>query len=261
MPLVAVFILVTIFEIARRRQLPIALRATGAWARARPTVVDYVKASPATFSYLMILSVTTMVMLSSSNQVVTLLLEEHSTNLHQLFNSPLRALALSAFWAPNYEFLVWAILFALVLAPAERWLGTRRWAVVFISGHVFATLGVAWGLWFAIRRGWASQHLENAIDVGVSYGFAALAAVFTFRFPRKWRWWWAGSLTTLVIVALLVGRTFTDSGHLLAVGIGFACYPLTRNPVVAERGRAPIWSAKPSSSNSPPGDDEPRGRS
>lgn len=258
MPLVAVFILVAIFEVARRRRLPVALRVAGAWARVRPTVVDYVKASPATFTYLMILSVTTMVMLSSSNQVVTLLLEEHSTNLHQLFNSPLRALALSAFWAPNYEFLVWAILFALVLAPAERWLGTRRWAVVFISGHVFATLGVAWGLWFAIRRGWASQHLENAIDVGVSYGFAALAAVFTFRFPRKWRWWWAGTLTAVAIVALLVGRTFTDSGHLLAVVIGFACYPLTRNAVVTERARAPIWSVTPLPKDPPPGGDGSR---
>lgn len=256
MPLVAVFILIAIFEVARRRQLPLAVRAASAWARVRPTVVDYIKASPATFAYLMVLSVTTMVMLSSSNQVVTLLLEEHSTNLHQLFNSPVRALALSAFWAPNYEFLVWAILFALVLAPAERWLGTRRWAVVFISGHVFATLGVAWGLWFAIRRGYASHHLENAIDVGVSYGFAALAAVFTFRFPRKWRWWWAGSLSTAAIVALLVGRTFTDSGHLLAVCIGFACYPLTRGDHVAARARTPIWSATPRP-RTPPIDGDP----
>jgi hypothetical protein len=256
MPLFAVFILIAVFEVARRHQLPPAVRVASAWARVRPTVVDYIKASPATFAYLMILSVTTMVMLSSSNQVVTLLLEEHSTNLHQLFNSPVRALALSAFWAPNYEFLVWAILFALVLAPAERWLGTRRWAVVFISGHVFATLGVAWGLWFAIRRGYASHHLENAIDVGVSYGFAALAAVFTFRLPRKWRWWWAGSLSAVAIVALLVGRTFTDSGHLLAVCIGFACYPVTRSDQVAARAHTPIWSATPRP-RTPPGGGDP----
>ena len=257
MPLVAVFILVTLFEVARRHRLPLAMRIASTWARVRPTIVDYVKASPATFAYLMILSVTTMVMLSSSNQVVALLLEEHSTNLHQLFNSPLRALALSAFWAPNYEFLVWAILFALVLAPAERWLGTRRWAVVFISGHVFATLGVAWGLWFAIRRGYASQHLENAIDVGVSYGFAALAAVFTFRMPRKWRWWWAGSLSTVAVVALLVGRTFTDSGHLIAVCIGFACYPLTRSAEIVGRSRTPIWSTTPTPATPPASDDDP----
>jgi hypothetical protein len=245
MPLVIIFVVVALFEVARRRHLPRALRIEAAWTELRPTVINYVKASPATFVYLMILSITTLVMLTSSRRVVTLLLREHSTNLHQLFNSPLRALALSAFWAPNYEFLVWAILFALVLAPAERWLGTRRWVMVFIAGHVVATLGVAWGLWFAIGHGYASQHLENAIDVGVSYGFAAVAAVFTFRFPPKWRWWWAGSLTVAAVVALVVGRTFTDGGHLLAVVIGFACYPLTRHSAVIERARSPIWSATP----------------
>ncbi|MBW4030730.1 MAG: hypothetical protein HIU57_08710 [Acidobacteria bacterium] len=251
------FIVIVIFEAARRHRLPIALRIAATWKRLRPTVVDYIKASPATFVYLMILSVTTMVMVSSSHRVVALLLEEHSTNLHQLFNSPLRALALSAFWAPNYEFLVWAILFALVLAPAERWLGTRRWAIVFVSGHVFATLGVAWGLWFAIQHGYASHHLENAIDVGVSYGFAAVAALFTFRIPRKWRWWWAGLLTIAAVAAVAVGRTFTDSGHLLAVIIGFACYPLTRTTAIAERTRSPIWAINRSTRNSPPAHDDP----
>lgn len=245
MPLVIIFIVATLFEVARRRHLPPAVRIEAAWTRVRPTVTNYMKASPATFVYLMILSITTLVMLTSSSHVVTILLREHSTNLHQLFNSPLRALALSAFWAPNYDFLIWAILFALVLAPAERWLGTRRWATVFVTGHVGATLGVAWGLWFAIRHGYASRHLENAIDVGVSYGFAAVAAVFTFRFPPKWRWWWAGSLTIAAVIALLVGRTFTDSGHLLAVVIGFACYPLTRHATVTERARSPIWKATP----------------
>ena len=258
MPLVAIFVILVLFEVARRRQLPVATRLALRWERWRPRVVGYVTSSPATFAYLLILSVTTMVLLSSSTRVVTLLLEEHSTNLHQLFNSPVRALALSAFWAPNYEFLVWAILFALILAPAERWLGTRRWAVVFIAGHVLATLGVAWGLWFAIGHHYASAHLETAIDVGVSYGFAAVAAVFTFRLPRPWRWWWAGTLTAAAVTALLIGRTFTDSGHLLAVIIGFACYPLTRDVAVAERARAPIWSV--SRDVAPPGSSSDRHR-
>jgi hypothetical protein len=49
-------------------------------------------------------------------------------------------------------------------------------------------------------------------------------------------------LTAAAVTALLIGRTFTDGGHLLAVVIGFACYPLTRDPAVSERARAPIWS-------------------
>ena len=183
-------------------------------------------------------------MVSSSNQVVTLLLREHSTNLHELFTSPIRVLILSVFWAPNYEFLVWAILFALVLAPAERWLGTRRWAAVFAAGHILATLGVAWALWLAIRHGYAAKHLENAIDVGVSYGFASVAAVFSYRLPQRWRWMWVTALVVVTITALLVGRTFTDAGHFLAVVIGFACYPLTRGAEIELRAASPIWSVK-----------------
>lgn len=232
------------FEVARRREWPFAVRAEALWIRIRPTVVSYIRASPATFAYLMVLSITTLVMVSSSNQVVTLLLREHSTNLHELFTSPMRVLVLSAFWAPNYEFLVWAILFALVLAPAERWLGTRRWAAVFAAGHVVATLGVAWGLWLAIRHGYAAKHLENAIDVGVSYGFASVAAVFSYRLPKQWRWVWAAALVVVTITTLLVGRTFTDAGHFLAVVIGFACYPLTKGVQIQSRAASPIWSVK-----------------
>ncbi len=244
MPLLAIVIVVAFLELARRREWPFAVRAGAWWLRIRPTVVKYMRASPGTFAYLVVLSITTLVMVSSSNQVVTLLLREHSTNLHELFTSPMRVLILSAFWAPNYEFLVWAILFALVLAPAERWLGTRRWIVAFAAGHVLATLGVAWALWLAIRHGYAAKHLENAIDVGVSYGFASVAAVFSYRLPGKWRWTWVTALVVVTFTALIVGRTFTDAGHFLAVLIGFACYPLTRGAEIGKRAAMPIWSVK-----------------
>jgi hypothetical protein len=131
-----------------------------------------------------------------------------------------------------------------VLAPAERWLGTSRWAAVFALGHVVATLGVAWGLWLAIRHGYAAKHLENAIDVGVSYGFASVAAVFSYRLPRPWRWVWALALVVVTLTALLAGRTFTDAGHFVAVVIGFACYPFTQGAQIRSRAEGPIWSVK-----------------
>jgi len=251
MLLLVIVIIAISYSWALRRGWPLAVRLQATWLRARPGVVGYVRGSPGTFAYLVILAVTTMVMASSSRQVVLLLLREHSTNLHQLIANPLRVLILSAFWAPNYQFLVWAILFALVLAPAERWLGTRRWLLVFAVGHVMATLGVAWGLWIAIRHGYASRHLENAIDVGVSYGFAAVAAVFTYRLT-SWRWLWAASLGLVAILALALGRTFTDAGHLLAVGVGFACYPLTKGAAIASRSVGPIWSTRSSATSDPP---------
>jgi hypothetical protein len=252
--LLLVVVLVTVlFSLARRAKWSIALRLAAWWTRVRPSVHRYIRSSPLTFAYLVVLSVTTVVVVSSSQAVATLLLREHSTNLHQLLRNPLRSLVLSAFWAPNYEFLVWTILFALVLAPAERWLGSRRLALVFATGHIGATLGVAWALWLAIRHGYAARHLENAIDVGVSYGFAAVAALFSFRLPRRWRGAWVAVLVAITVTALVVGRTFTDAGHLLAVVIGFACYPFTRAPAVRSRTAQPIWSV----STNPVGDASP----
>ena len=133
------------------------------------------------------------------------------------------------------------MLFALVLAPVERWLGTWRWLVVFVAGHVGATLATAAGLWLAIRWRLAPTSLSDVVDVGVSYGFAALAAVFTYRLPPPGRWYWAGGLLAVAGAAAIIGGTFTDFGHLAAVMIGFAMYPITRSAGVEQRSHGPIW--------------------
>jgi len=243
MVLIGIILVFVVAGVARRRGWPPALRLAAAWEWARPRALTYVRKSPGTFAYLVVLTVTTWVLLGSSNQVVNLLLREHSTSLHQLRINPVKVLIRSAFWAPGYEFLAWAVLFAVVLAPAERWLGTRRLVIVFATGHVLATLGTAMVLWLAIRYGWAAKELEDTIDVGVSYGFAAVAAVFTFRLPSRWRWPWAVTFAGTAVAALLVSRTFTDVGHLLALGMGFACYPLTRGPAARSQMATPIWSS------------------
>jgi hypothetical protein len=242
MVLIGLAVLAWVFGMTRRHGWPPALRISEVWVRIRPTVFAYVRGSPATFISLSLLLITTWVLLGSSDQVVDLLLREHSTNLHQLRIDPVRVLVRSAFWAPGYAILGWAALFSLVLAPAERWLGTRRWAIVFVAGHVLATLGTAWGLSLAIRYGWASRQLENSVDVGVSYGFAAVAALFTFRLSGVWRWLWTLVLVATAVTALLVGQTFTDAGHLLALGIGYAFYPLAARDAVRARATGPIWS-------------------
>jgi len=212
------------------------------WAQAKPLVITYLRRSPATFAYLVVLTVTTWVLLGLSDRTMNLLLREHSTSLQQLRINPIQVLIRSAFWAPGYEFLPWVLLFALVLAPAESWLGTGRWAIVFSAGHFLATIGSASVLWIAIKYGWAAKVLQGDIDVGVSYGFLAVAAVFAFRLPSRWRWPWAITLTVGTLIALLVGQTFTDVGHLMAIGVGFAFYPITKGTQVRSRQLLPIWA-------------------
>jgi hypothetical protein len=231
-------------DLAIRRGWPPAVRVAARWKQVQPSVLVYLRRSPVTFAYLVVLSVTTWVLLGTSDKVTNLLLLEHSTSLHELRINPVKVLIRSAFWAPGYQFLPWVLLFAIILAPAEHWLGTRRLAIVFITGHVLATIGSATALWFAIRYNWAPKSLQVTTDVGVSYGFASVAAIFTFRLPSRWRWLWAVTLIGIGLAALFIGQGFDDVGHLLAIAIGFALYPLTRGMSVRSRDATPIWSTR-----------------
>ena len=241
MVLIVAVVLVALARVAMVRGWPGTAAIGRWWRRVRPSVVAYVLGSPATFLYLFVLTITTWVLLGLTSDIVDSILHEHSTNLDQLRTNPVRVLIRSAFWVDGYLLLVWVVLFALVLAPAERWLGTVRWLVVFVAGHVGATLSTAAGLWLAIRWRLAPSSLSNVVDVGVSYGFAALAAIFTYRLPPPGRWYWAVGLLAVTGGAAIIGGTFTDFGHLAAVIIGFAMYPITRSTGVEERSHGPIW--------------------
>ena len=194
MVLLVFVVLVLVVRYGLRHGWPGAVTVSAWWSHHREQVHDFVRRSPATFLYLAILTVTTWVLVGASSGVVDAMLREQSTNLSHLGSDPIRVLVRSAFWLSNYELLFWAVLYVVVLAPAERWLGTGRWLIAFAAGHVGATLLTATGVWLAIRGGIASHHLEDAVDVGVSYGFAAVAALFTYRLSGRWRPIWATGL-------------------------------------------------------------------
>ena len=198
----------------------------------------YARSAPGTYVYLFVLLITAWVLQTSSTQVARKLVLERSTNLHHLATDPVRVLVSSAFWvSAAWEVLPWAVLFTLVLAPAERWLGTRRWAAVFAAGHIGATLLTAAGLWVAIRADAVDESVSRSADVGVSYGFLAVAAMLLYRLPRRWRLPYGVVLAVYIVAALFIRGTFTDAGHLLALAIGFACYPLGRSRPTALAGR------------------------
>jgi len=197
------------------------------------TISRYLHSVPGTAIYLCTLAVTTLTISLANSRLADHLLRQQSTNLTNLLHRPLGVLVSSAFWLQGGSLIGLVLGFALVLAPAERWLGTARWLAVFVAGHVGATLVTAAGIWVVTHGGHTNPALVNDIDVGVSYGFYAVAAVLVYRLPRRWR---------LPVALFLVGRLtfsawggdFTDIGHLCAAVIGFACYPITR-----ER-RAPV---------------------
>jgi hypothetical protein len=210
-------------------------------------VPRFVRTAPATYVYLFTLCVTTWVLQTSSTAVARRLLLEQSTNLERLEQEPGRVLVASAFWlSQSWELFAWAVLFTLVLAPAERFLGSRRWILTFAVGHVGATLVTAGVLWLAIHDRWVEARLGRVQDVGASYGFFAVAAAFTFAFSGRRRLAYTAVLWLAVGVGALVTEGTTTLGHAASVLLGYLCWlaygsrgswPSAHSAAIPARGR------------------------
>jgi hypothetical protein len=204
----------------------------------------WVRNAPGTYVYLAILLATAWVLDSSGSRRAHRLVLERSTNLHELAIHPVRVLIESAFWvAAPWNALAWGVLFTLVLAPAEHWLGTIRWAAVLAAGHVGATVITAAGLWVAIQADAVERSVTRAVDVGASYGFFAVAGVLVYRLPRPWRIPVVASVAAGLLLYFAVDRRYADAGHVIAFAIGLACYPLA--PSSPSAARSPRRAAAP----------------
>jgi len=241
MLILALVSVVTFMTVATRFEWQWATPLTGRWARLRPYVQTYVRLSPATFGYLFILVVTTWVLHSSNVNVSKTLLLEHSTNIQRLRDDPATVLGTSAFWLTGRELFLWAVLFPCILAPAERWLGTVRTIVAFAIGHIAATLVTARVLVSLIDHHRAPQRLTGVIDVGSSYGFWCVAALFSYRLPGRWRWAWATTLVVGAATVVVWHQRFADYGHLVAILCGLALVSLAHAPGPQHRLTWPIW--------------------
>jgi hypothetical protein len=197
------------------------------WRGLSPRIADWVRRAPATYAYLVILLVTTWVLATSSSSVAHQLLLERSTNLHELARDPVRVLLASAFFVTSAPaWLGWVVLFTALAAPIEHRIGSGRTVAIFAIGHVGATLVTAVGLRLALRGDLVESSVVRAVDVGASYGFVALAGALTYLLPRRLRWAYLAALLLGLVVALIVGPSFTDFGHLISFLIGLACRPL-----------------------------------
>jgi len=209
--------------------------ASARWQRLRRAGADYLAAAPGTHILLLILAVTTLVLRGVDAPTTTRILRHQSTNLFQMSRDAPRVLVLSAFLLDNGRLLSEAVLFTLVLAPVERWIGTYRWLATFAAGHVGATLATTIGIWLQVREG-AGRSLVYPVDVGVSYGLAAVAGVLVYRLRRPLAVAWLALVAVDIGWAVIGTGTFTDWGHLVAFGIGLAMGPLVR-PVRRDRRR------------------------
>jgi hypothetical protein len=173
------------------------------------------------------------------DRLVDRLLLEQSTNLDNLGQDPVRVLVSSAFWIPaRRDLVITALLFTFVLAPVERRIGSWRMIGLFAIGHIGATLLTASGLWIALHFGAVAPSVEHVRDVGTSYGFFAVAAAMTFLLARVVRLPYAVALVGYLSIAAASSNNFAEYGHLTAVALGFAAYPLVAR--TTNRMPAPI---------------------
>jgi len=204
-----------------------AAMTTPRWRRLHRAVAEYLAAAPGTHILFLILAVTTLVLRGLDAPTTTRILRHQSTNLFQMTRDAPRVLVLSAFLLDNGRLLVQAAYFTFVVAPVERWIGTYRWLYTFAAGHIGATLATTVGIWLQIRQG-AERGLVYPVDVGVSYGVAAMAGVLVYRLRRPWGIAWFALVAVDIGSAVVGTGTFTDWGHLVAFGIGLAIGPLVR---------------------------------
>ncbi|MGW5351077.1 rhomboid-like protein [Streptomyces sp. NPDC004031] len=209
---------------------------------ARRFAVRWVRSSPGTHIWLATLAVTSVVVAVVAPQTRSALLHHYSTNLVELHRHPVRVLIGSAFWIQTPSaFAFYGVLFALVHAPAERWLGTWRWLFTAATAHVGATLVSQKAVFFGIRDDRLPHSLAHTVDIGVSYGLAGIVGVLAYRVPFPWRWGYLAALLGFFARPVLNGGTYTDLGHLTAFLLGLCCHAAT--PLPASRGRAGAGAA------------------
>ncbi|GGP69445.1 rhomboid-like protein [Streptomyces melanogenes] len=205
---------------------------------ARP-VRAWVCSSPGTHIWLLVIAITSIVIELSSQGLEHYLLHRNSSNIHELTKHPAQSLFTSAFWIENpSSFLLYLVLFELVHAPVERWIGTLRWLIAVAAAHVAATLVSQEVVLWSIKNHEVPKRMAHVVDIGVSYGLAASAGLLVYRLPRPWRWLYLACVVAFFGIPLLTGGTFTDIGHGVALAIGLACWPLTRGKSVAPNGRS-----------------------
>ncbi|QQM46709.1 hypothetical protein JEQ17_16085 [Streptomyces liliifuscus] len=204
--------------------MPVPLRRVRPW-RLLPTPTG----TPFTFGYAVVLAVTSLVAEYADPDLVDRVLQASSTDVAHLAQSPVRVLVASALWIAGGLTSAYVIAFVLVLTALERRIGGWRTAGVFLLGHGLATLATEIPVGLSVLAGHLPESSLHRYDYGISFGVAASVGALA-GLLRPWL-----RLTVLAVFGrLVVGDliAFTDPmtnwGHLMALAIGVATWPLLR---------------------------------
>ncbi|GAA3120327.1 rhomboid-like protein [Streptomyces echinatus] len=186
-------------------------------------------ATPFTFAYAAVLAVTSLFASLADPGLMHTLYQGSSTDVVHLVSAPVPVLLGSALWIAGGVLSPYAVTFLLVLTALERRIGGARAACVFLAGHVLATLATEIPVGLAVLFGHLPATSLHRLDYGISFGVAtsvgALAGLL-----RPWLRW---PVLVLMGGALLndlfaFQDPMTNWGHLIALGLGIAGWPLVR---------------------------------
>jgi hypothetical protein len=221
----------------------------------------HLRAAPATLIYLFTLLVTQLTLSTVDDHLGQRLLISESTNLANMARVPLRVLIGSAFWLDTSPVVTYVALATLliVMASLERWLGTGRWLVTVLTGHIGATLLTLVVTTCLLRRGLLSPAVAHASDVGVSYALLTALGMLVHRLPRlRYRLGVALLAGVGLGVVLMLDQEIADLGHLLSFVIGVGLFPLVPRAVRAVQ--VAVEEAAPDTTTPDPGAPIPRPR-
>ncbi|MFI2201657.1 rhomboid-like protein [Streptomyces sp. NPDC020192] len=207
--------------LAEARPNPLAARL---W-RLLPTPAG----TPFTFAYAAVLALTSAIGAVAAPGLMNTLYQDSSTDVAHLVQSPAVVLLASALWIAGGILSPYSAAFVLVLTALERRIGGARAACVFLAGHVLATLATEIPVGLAVLLGHLPTTSLHRLDYGISFGVAASIGSLAGLLAPWFRW----PLLTVMAGLLLSDLAefvdpMTDWGHLIALTIGVASWPLVR---------------------------------
>lgn len=185
--------------------------------------------TPFTFGYAAVLALTSLLAQYADPSLISDLHRHSSTDVAHLTQQPLLVLVASALWIAGGIASPYAIGFLLVLTALERRIGALRTAGVFLLGHVVATLATEVPVGLSVLAGHLPDSSLHRLDYGISFGVAASVGALAGLF-RPWLRCLvlAGFGGMLIDDLIAFADPMTNWGHLLALSIGVATWPLVR---------------------------------
>lgn len=222
---------VAVAEPAAAAALPAeSVRRGAPWYGLRPwRLLPTPLGTPFTFGYAVVLAVTSLLAEHADPSLVASLQQGSSTDVAHLAHRPLLVLVASALWVAGGITSPYAIVFLLVLTALERRIGAVRTAGVFLLGHVVATLATEVPVGLSVLAGHLPDSSLHRLDYGISFGVAASVGALAGLLTPWLRWAVLAGFGWMLVTDLLAFEDpMTNWGHILALLIGIATWPLVR---------------------------------